>query len=221
MTYFERQSLKRHFISFSPAYIAILVLSIVLWTWLIPAKLVYKNYEKVGIFYGLDSVEDAKVQTAIMENDSKVLDVESYIYPPSSNRYGSYVQTAGKYRSDFLIMPKSSSDYAMTDLVMEQVCAPLDEGWETFFATSLPQGDISYYSLDGVKYGVLLNPYTSTFLYQEMTMDDEEKDDNGNLLSYYLFINHSSLNFGSYLNKDTSETGIALKALRRLFEVAK
>lgn len=183
-------------------YLAIIVFSIALWSWLIPAKNRYSSKEKIGIFAAIKSGDENLFSQVIKGDNSNVKEVDVFSSVPSDSLFGISLSSKGKTSSDFFILPSSGYD---ENLIMS-LCAPLDNDK---LLSAFGNG-YDLFELNRRTYGLKLFKDGETYLNSFLTYDDEESKE------YILVFNRLSKNNSSIYNANGEETNNGVLAAKAL-----
>ncbi len=201
------KAVKNHFRRFFPLYGAALIVSILLWTWLIPSKVAYTKAEKIGIFAGCKSGDESLFSSVILSNVEEVKQVDVYSCDPSDSYYGTVIGSKGKYSCDFFLLPEGSFE----DSLVQSLCAPLkQEDLSSCFGEGF-----DYFSIEGRTYGIKLYKGERRYLSSFLSYDDESSKD------YLLLFNRESENLNTLLQDRGGVNDNAVRAAKALLDYGK
>lgn len=203
------KSIRRHIFRYGFVYLLLIVLSIALWTWLVPAKVRYKANEKVGIFVGVKSGDESLFTSVIEKEEIETIkQINVYTSDPSYSLFGTMISSVGQHSCDFFLLPIGYFDKN----IISSLCLEIDESLlkETF-------GDkYDCYSLDSKTYGLkLFKEDGSLFLNDFISYEDELSKE------YILVFNKTSMNNMSLHKDNNGETDNGVKAARALLNYEK
>ena len=203
------KSIKRHIYRYGFVYILLIVISIALWTWLVPAKVRYKAEEKVGIFAGVKSGDESLFVSVIVEKKIETIkQVDVYTSDSDYYLFGTMISSIGQYSCDFFILPLGYFD----DNIITSLCLEIDE---TILKKTF--GDkYDCYSLDSKSYGIKLFKEDGTLYLADFIGYEDEPTK-----QFVLVFNKSSVNNMSLHADNMGKTNNGVDSVKALLEYEK